>query len=163
MQAHPAIVRLPAFLAVYRQPVRAGFPSPADDYLDSPIDLSRALIKNAPATFIMTVAGGSAIDAGILGSNLVTVDRSLSPRDGDPVVVDVNGERSVKIFRLVGGRSCLAFGNRRYPDFDPAPDADIQSFGVVANSARWLPGGYRVSLTKVPDAISVSCPMASGL
>ncbi|WP_336810714.1 S24 family peptidase [Bosea sp. MMO-172] len=96
-------------LAVFRKAVRAGFPSPADDYLDAPIDLSRALIQNAPATFIMTVAGDSAIDAGIFDGSLITVDRSLRPRDGDPVVVDVNGERSVKIFRLVGGRSCLAF------------------------------------------------------
>lgn len=128
--------RAPAFLPVYRKPVRAGFPSPADDYLDAPIDLSRALIKNAPATFIMTVAGDSAIDAGIFDGSLITVDRSLKPRDGDPVVVDVNGERSVKIFRLVGGRSCLAFGNRRYPDYDPGPDADIEIFGVITNSVR---------------------------
>lgn len=45
--------------------MRAGFPSPADDYLDAPIDLSRALIQDAPATFIMTVAGDSAIDVSI--------------------------------------------------------------------------------------------------
>ncbi|SDG45234.1 LexA family protein [Bosea robiniae] len=136
MLTHPAVIGPPAFLPVYRKPVRAGFPSPADDYLDAPIDLSRALIKNAPATFIMTVAGDSAIDAGIFDGSLITVDRSLRPRDGDPVVVDVNGERSVKIFRLVGGRSCLAFGNRRYPDYDPGPNADIEIFGVITNSVR---------------------------
>lgn len=81
MLAHPTIIGPPAFLAVYRQPVRAGFPSPADDYLDAPIDLSRALI-NAPAAFIMTVAGDSAVAGGIFDGSLITVDRSLRPRDG---------------------------------------------------------------------------------
>lgn len=114
MPAHPIALGAPVLLTVFRKAVRAGLPSPADDYLDAPIDLSRALIQSAPATFIMTVAGDSAIDAGIFDGSLNTVDRSLRPRDGDPAVVDVNGERSMKIFRLVGGRSCLAFGNTRW-------------------------------------------------
>lgn len=104
----PALLGPAIYLPVYLQAVRAGFPSPADDYLDAPIDLSRTLIQNAPATFIMTVAGNSAVDVGIFDGSLITVDRSLVPRDGDPVVVDVNGERSIKIFRLSGGRSSLA-------------------------------------------------------
>lgn len=95
---------------------------------------------NAPAIFIMTVAGDGAIDAGIFDGGLITVDRSLRPREGDPVVVDVNGERSFKIFRVIDGRSCLAFGNRRYPSYDPGPDADIEIFGVIANSVRRFRG-----------------------
>lgn len=138
MHVHPAIIGPPVFLGVFAKAVRAGFPSPADDYLDAPIDLSRTLIQNAPATFIMTVAGDSAIDVGIFDGSLITVDRSLVPRDGDAVVVDVNGERSVKIFRVSGGRSSLAFGNRRYPAYDPGPDADIDIFGVVTNTVRRL-------------------------
>lgn len=58
------------------------------------------------------------------------------PKDGDAVVVDVNGERSIKIFRITGGRSSLAFGNRRYPDYDPGSDAEIDVFGVVTNTVR---------------------------
>ncbi len=126
----------PIYLPVYLTAVRAGFPSPADDYLDAPIDLSRTLIQNAPATFIMTVSGNSAIDVGIHDGSLITVDRSLVPRDGDPVVVDVNGERSVKIARVAGGRLTLAYGNARYPDYDPGSDAEIEVFGVVTNSVR---------------------------
>jgi DNA polymerase V len=128
----------PVLLAVFRKAVRAGFPSPADDYLDQPIDLSRTLITNAPATFIMTVAGDSAIDVGIFDGSLITVDRSLSPRDGDAVVVDVNGERSVKVVRISAGRSTLAFGNRRYPEYDPGPGAEIEIFGVITNTVRRL-------------------------
>lgn len=136
LQMSPALLGSPIYLPVFFKAVRAGFPSPADDYLDAPIDLSRTLIQNAPATFIMTVAGNSAVDVGIFDGSLITVDRSLVPRDGDAVVVDVNGERSIKIFRLSGGRSSLAYGNRSYPDYDPGPDAEIDIFGVVTNAVR---------------------------
>ena len=136
LQMSPALLGSPIYLTVFFKAVRAGFPSPADDYLDAPIDLSRTLIQNAPATFIMTVAGNSAVDVGIFDGSLITVDRSLVPRDGDAVVVDVNGERSIKIFRLSGGRSSLAYGNRSYPDYDPGPDAEIDIFGVVTNAVR---------------------------
>ncbi|AMJ63251.1 hypothetical protein AXW83_25735 [Bosea sp. PAMC 26642] len=134
--ASPVHVGPPILLAVYLRAVRAGFPSPADDYLDAPIDLTQTLIHNAPATFIMTVAGDSAIDVGIFDGSLITVDRSLVPRDGDAVVVDVNGERSIKIFRIAGGRSSLTFGNRRYPEYEPGSDAEIDIFGVVTNTVR---------------------------
>lgn len=136
MHMSPAVLGPPIFLPVYLKAVRAGFPSPADDYLDQPIDLSRALIQNAPATFIMTVASDSAIDVGIFDGSLITVDRSLVARDGDAVVVDVNGERSIKIIRIAGGRKSLAFGNRRYPDYDPGPDPEIEIFGVITNTVR---------------------------
>ena len=136
MHVQPAVIGPPMLIPVYLKAVRAGFPSPADDYLDQPIDLSRTLIKNAPATFIMSVAGDSAIDVGIFDGSLITVDRSLTPRDGDAVVVDVNGERSVKIVRISGGRQSLAFGNRRYPDYEPGADAEIEIFGVVTNTVR---------------------------
>jgi DNA polymerase V len=136
MHIAPAVIGPPIFLGLYLKAVRAGFPSPADDYLDAPIDLSQTLIQNAPATFIMTVAGDSAIDVGIFDGSLITVDRSLVPRDGDAVVVDVNGERSIKIVRIAGGRSSLAFGNRRYPEYEPGPDAEIAIFGVVTNTVR---------------------------
>jgi DNA polymerase V len=136
MQMSPAIVGPPIFLPVFLKAVSAGFPSPADDFMDQPIDLSRELIQNTAATFIMKVKGNSAIDAGIFDGSLITVDRSLMPKDGDPVVVDVNGERSVKIARLVGGRMKLAYGNARYPEFGPGEDAEIDVFGVVTNAVR---------------------------
>jgi len=136
MQARPVTIGPLMLLAWFTNRVCAGFPSPADDYIDAPIDLSRELIKNAPATFIMTVAGDSAIDLGIFDGSIITVDRSLVPRDGDPVVVDVNGERSVKVFKIEAGRTCLAFGNHRYPEFDPGSDPEIAIFGVITNAVR---------------------------
>jgi DNA polymerase V len=136
MHAQPVEIGPHLYLPVFAKSVRAGFPSPADDHLDAPIDLSRTLIRNAPATFIMTAAGDSAIDVGIFDGSLITVDRSLVARDGDAVVVDVNGERSIKVVRICGGRSSLAYGNRRYPEYEPGPDAEIAIFGVITNSVR---------------------------
>lgn len=77
MHTQLALIGPPVFISAYRKAVRTGFPSPADDYLDAPIDLSRTLIQNAPAIFIMTVAGDSAIDAGIFDGRAC---RSWSPR-----------------------------------------------------------------------------------
>lgn len=130
LPARAVALSAPVLVQFFSNRVCAGFPSPADDYLDAPIDLSPTLIKNAPATFIMTVSGDSAIDLGIFDGSLITVDRSLAPRDGDPVVVDVNGERSVKVFRLENGRPRLAFGNHRYPEFNPGHE----THGVVMDS-----------------------------
>lgn len=134
--AVPVSMGSPVMLPVFRKHVCAGFPSPADDHLDAPIDLNRALITNPPATFIMKVSGDSAIDVGIFDGSLVTVDRALTPQNGDAVVVDVNGERSIKIVRVNGGRPSLAYGNRRYPPYDPGPNPEIEIFGVVTNSVR---------------------------
>ncbi|TCR64713.1 S24 family peptidase [Bosea sp. BK604] len=136
MPARKPIIGEPVLVPLLRAAVSAGFPSPADDYADGPIDLTRTLITNAPATYIMRVSGDSAVDLGIFDGSLITVDRSLKPRDGDAVVVDVNGERSVKLFRIAGGQPGLAYGNRRYPDYDPGPDAEILIFGVITNSIR---------------------------
>jgi DNA polymerase V len=70
-----------------RPPHPAGFPSPADDWLDGEIDLKQHLIERPAATFLMRVSGCSMTGAGILDGDLVVVDRSLKPRPGQGVVV----------------------------------------------------------------------------
>src|SRR5437868_6650250 len=76
--------------------VAAGFPSPADDYLEGEIDLSRYLIERPAATFLMRVSGESMRGAGILDGDLVVVDRSLSAQAGHVVVAVVQGDMSIK-------------------------------------------------------------------
>ena len=71
--------------------VPAGFPSPADDFIEESIDLQRLLIRNHPATFIVKVAGDSMTGKKLYDGDLAIVDRSLTPADGDVVVVDVDG------------------------------------------------------------------------
>lgn len=86
--------------------VSAGFPSPADDYLDEGIDLNRLLVKNAPATFFYTVEkdADSMINKGIMGGDRLLVDRSIEPKSRDIVLAVITGEgATVKELQIRGG------------------------------------------------------------
>src|SRR5208283_5317133 len=83
-------------LPSYLSKVPAGFPSPAEDYLDKKLDLNDHLIKNPTATFFVRVNGSSMINAGIKTGDLLIVDRSLEPKDKKVVVAILNGEFTVK-------------------------------------------------------------------
>ena len=80
--------------------IKAGFPSPADDYLHDSLDFNRDLIKNPEATFYGRVSGDSMIDAGICDGDIAVIDRSLQPVDGDVIVAFVNGEFTIKYLNL---------------------------------------------------------------
>jgi DNA polymerase V len=95
----------PMILPYFEGMVPAGFPSPAEDYLETPLDLTEYLIENRAATFMMRVDGDSMKDAGILDGNLLVVDRAAKPVNGSVVVVAVNGAYTVMecpIFCAVG-------------------------------------------------------------
>jgi DNA polymerase V len=96
---HPIDITVtrPVPLPLLRAPVPAGFPSPADDFIEEEIDLQRLLIANRPATFLVRVAGDSMLKKQLHDGDLAVVDRSLVPRAGDVVVVDIDGERSFKV------------------------------------------------------------------
>jgi DNA polymerase V len=112
----------------------AGFPSPADDFIEKEIDLNDLLIENRPATYLVRVAGDSMTGARLFDGDLAVVNRALIPQSGDVVVVDVNGERSFKVWLVEENRARLAFANPAYPAFDPGPDPDITIWGVVSSS-----------------------------
>ena len=76
--------------------VSAGFPSPADDYIDRQLDLNELLIKKPAATFFIRVAGDSMIGAGIHHDDILIVDRSLEPANNKIVIAVVDGELTVK-------------------------------------------------------------------
>jgi len=125
---------LPTFL----EGLCAGFPSPADDYLDESIDLAELLIRNQPATFLWRVTGHSMREAGIFDGDLLIVDRSLEPVDGDIVVVIVNGERSLKRLQVRKGQLILRFENRDFPEsFDLREGDEVEIWGVVRCSIHW--------------------------
>jgi DNA polymerase V len=134
MQASGITIGLPMPVPLLARPVRAGFPSPADDFIEDEIDLQRLLIANRPATFLVRVAGDSMVLARLFDGDLAVVDRSLTPRNGDIVVVDIDGERSFKVWRRQGHRVVLAFANPRFPEFQLSPGAEIEVWGVVSGS-----------------------------
>ncbi len=92
----------------------AGFPSPAEDFIEGALELPRWLVPNPPATFIWRVRGWSMKGAGIHDEDLAVVDRSLSPTSGAVVVAVVNGEMSLKRLVAQGNRLSLSFDNRRW-------------------------------------------------
>ena len=77
-------------------PVSAGFPSPADDYIENQLDLNKHLIKHPAATFFVKVKGDSMIDAGIHSGDILIIDRSLEATDKKVVIAVVDGELTVK-------------------------------------------------------------------
>jgi DNA polymerase V len=125
---------LPVPLPLLARPVAAGFPSPADDFIEEEIDLQRLLIFNRPATFLVRVAGDSMVGKGLFDGDLAVVDRSLEPQNGDVVMVDVDGERSFKVWQRQARRVTLSFANPRYPIFAMSPGAVIEVWGVVSAS-----------------------------
>lgn len=124
----------PVLLPLLAGAVRAGFPSPAEDFIEQQIDLQRLLVPNRPSTFLVRVAGDSMVLARLFDGDIAVVDRSLSPCDGDIVVVDVDGERSFKVFSRCGGRLQLSFANPRFPEFVIPADAIVEIWGVVSGS-----------------------------
>jgi DNA polymerase V len=124
----------PLFLPIMRRAVRAGFPSPADDHAEGEIDLTRLLISNRPATFLVRVEGNSMTGARMFDGDIAVVDRSLSPLPGDIVVVDVDGERSFKVWGGRSGGVRLSFANPAYPAFALREDAEVEVWGVVTST-----------------------------
>src|SRR4030042_6039051 len=83
-------------LPLYISRIKAGFPSPADDYIEKELDLNEYLIKHPAATFFVRVEGNSMIDAGIHSGDILIVDKSLEAKNNKIVIAVVNGELTVK-------------------------------------------------------------------
>ena len=111
--------------------VAAGFPSPADDYIDVGIDLNEALIRHPSSTFFLRVSGDSMIDAGIQHGDLLVVDRSLEARPGQIVVAVLDGAFTLKRLARHQGRLRLKAANNAYPPLELHQCGDVQIWGVA--------------------------------
>ena len=111
----------------------AGFPSPADDYLESYIDLNDLIVRNKPATFFVKVDGDSMIGAGIFAGDLLVVDRSLAPGNDKVVVACLDGDFTVKRLQKRGGKVFLIPENRKYKPIDVTNRQDFAIWGVVTS------------------------------
>jgi len=112
-------------------PVSAGYPSPADDYLDGSLDLNQHLIKHPTATFFVRVAGESMREAGIHTGDVLIVDRALTPRDGSIIIAVVNGELTVKRLSKRQGKLILVPENNQYPPLAITETTAFEVWGVV--------------------------------
>lgn len=109
----------------------AGFPSPADDYLERPLDLHELLVEHPAATFFVRVQGDSMKGAGMHSGDILIVDRSLTPRDGKIVIALLNGEFTVKRLKIEGKRVYLIAENPHYPPTEVTEESEFQIWGVV--------------------------------
>lgn len=121
-------------LVQYGANVPAGFPSPADDYIEGHLDLNEHLIHHPAATFFVRASGHSMVNAGIFDGDLLIVDRALSPQDGDIVIAVLFGELTVKRIRKRQDQLLLEPDNAAYPAIEVPPEANFQVWGVVAHA-----------------------------
>lgn len=133
----------PLSLPIAPLPVPAGFPSPAQDYYDGPIDLTEQLVRDKAATFIVRVVGDSMEGAGISDGDELLVDRSLEPRHGDVVVAVLDGELTVKRLRLTARGVLLHAENPKYPDILVPELTDFLVWGVATYCIHHLRPGHR--------------------
>lgn len=115
--------------------VKAGFPSPAQDYITDSIDLNRDVIRNKESTFFARVSGDSMQDAGIFDGDLAVVDKSLEPNTGDYVVAYIDGGFTIKEFRMdeSGQFGWLIPHNKEFKPIRVSAADDFMVWGVVTH------------------------------
>jgi DNA polymerase V len=118
--------------------VAAGFPSPADDYIESRIDLNDVLIRHPSSTFFLRVSGDSMRGAGILDGDLLVVDRAIEPRAGRVVVAVLDGAFTLKYLNRHRGRWRLEAAHPDYPPLELSERDDARIWGVAIHAIHSL-------------------------
>lgn len=116
--------------------ISAGFPSPADDFLDLSIDLNKELVKNASSTFYGRVKGDSMKDAGINNGDLLIIDKSLEPQNGKVAVCFIDGEFTVKRIKIEADTIWLIAENKDYQPIKVTAENDFLIWGIVVYSIK---------------------------
>jgi DNA polymerase V len=123
------MITIPLFL----DSVRAGFPSAAEDFIDTNIDLNDYLIKNPSSTFMVRVSGNSMKDLGIISGDILVVDKSLEVNEGNIVIASVNQEFTVKRIKKIRDSLYLVPANNDFKAIKIENDDDFQIWGIVVH------------------------------
>lgn len=116
--------------------IRAGFPSPAQDYLEQAIDLNKELIRHPASTFYGRVVGDSMRDEGIEEGDILVIDKSLELMDDDLAVCFIDGEFTVKRVRLETDSAWLVPSNSEYPLIKVTKDNEFIIWGIVTYTIK---------------------------
>lgn len=111
--------------------IHAGFPSPSQDYMTGVIDLNKELVRHPEATFYGRVVGDSMKDAGVTEGDVLVIDKSLSPEEGDMAVCFIDGEFCLKYVSWKGRELWLLPGNSMYKPIHITEANDFTVWGVV--------------------------------
>lgn len=120
-------------LPIFMESVSAGFPSPADDYIDNKLDLNEFLIKNPSATFFVRVTGDSMVNAGIYSGDILVVDRSIEAKNGYVIIAVIDGELLVKRLRQTKKKIFLYPENSNFTPIEITSQMNFEVWGVVTN------------------------------
>lgn len=118
-------------IPLFTEGVSAGFPSPADDFIDKTLDLNEFLVTHPAATFFVRVEGTSMIEAGIHPGDILIVDRAMEPKSGNVVIATLNGDFVVKRFRRSRGKSYLLAENPAFTPIEITDTMHVEVWGVV--------------------------------
>lgn len=124
-------ISVPLEIPLAESGVHAGFPSPADDFLEGSLDLNRLVIRHPEATFFARVEGDSMKDEGIVEGDILVVDKSIEPYDGCLAVAVVDGEFTLKRVRMEPDKILLVPANPKYKVIEIFPDNEFSVWGVV--------------------------------
>ena len=132
-QTYRPVLKPKIALPLFTCPVSAGFPSPAEDYVEGKLDLNQYLIKHPVATFFVRVTGDSMIGSGIHSGDLLIVDRSLEAKNNKVIIAVVDGELLVKRLRIQKKQIMLVADNPEYPSLVIQGEMNFEVWGVVTN------------------------------
>lgn len=116
--------------------IQAGFPSPAQDYINESIDLNNELVKHPAATFFGRVSGDSMIEEGIEDGDILVIDKSLEPINGDLAVCCVDGEFTLKRISIEKNRIKLMPSNSAYPPIVVTAENQFAIWGIVTYTIK---------------------------
>ena len=125
-------------LQLFENRVQAGFPSPAQGAFADSVDLNHELINNPSATFCARVIGDSMVDSGINEGDMLIIDRSIEPQNGDIAVCFIDGDFTVKRLLINEDGISMVPANRKYPVFKVPEDSNFIIWGIVSHIIKKL-------------------------
>lgn len=125
-------------LPLFDTGISAGFPSPADDFIELSIDLNKHLIKHKDTTFFAKVKGHSMKNVGIFDGDLLVIDKSLEPQDGRIAICQIDGEFTIKRIKKEENVFWLIAENEDYKPIKVTPENDFVIWGIVINSIKYF-------------------------
>jgi DNA polymerase V len=132
----PAMDSQPVRLPLFSHKVPAGFPSPADDYIQGRLSLDEHLVRHKDSTFFVRAKGNSMVGAGIFDNDLLVVDKSLIPVSGNIVIAVIDGELTVKRLIKRDGKIILKPENPRFNEIELQDGQELQVWGVVTSTVK---------------------------
>jgi len=118
-------------IPLYLNKIAAGFPSPAEDYIEERLNLNHFLIKHPAATFLVRATGNSMLNAGIHDNDILVVDRSITPVHGKIVIAAIDGQLTVKRLHMENKKLILMPANNDFAPIEVREGSEVYIWGVV--------------------------------